>query len=147
MRNASPSSGARLGTAMHGSNRYALHVFWVIFAISFLNFVDRNILTGAANTVAHELELGIDSIGFIVSAFLIVYTLCVISMGVWTDRVKRKNVVALSVAVWSVATALTALSFTFLSCMVWALARPITTPGTALLCDYFSHEKCSCIMS
>lgn len=134
------------------SSRYALHVFWVIFAIGFWNYLDRNVLTGAANVVAHELGLGIDSIGYIASAFLIVYTVGIIPMGFWADRARRKDVVALSVAVWSVATAFTSLAFNFLSLflsrMVLGIGEAGYFPaGTALLSDYFSREKRSRIMS
>lgn len=147
MSNKSPSSDTR-----QRSSRHALHVFWVIFAIGFLNYLDRNVLTGAANVVAHELGLGIDSVGYIASAFLVVYTLCIVPMGFWADRARRKNVVALSVAVWSIATALTALSFNFLSLflsrMILGVGEAGYFPaGTALLSDYFSREKRSRIMS
>jgi MFS transporter, Spinster family, sphingosine-1-phosphate transporter len=152
MRNESLSTHASRDRARRGSSRYALHVFWVLFAIGFLNYLDRNVLTGAANVVAHELGLGIDSIGYIASAFLIVYAVCIIPMGLWADRAKRKNVVAISVAVWSVATALTALSFNFLSLflsrMVLGFGEAGYFPaGTALISDYFSREKRSRIMS
>jgi MFS family permease len=123
-----------------------------MFAIGFFNYLDRNVLTGAANTVAHELGLGIDGLGYIASAFIIVYTICTIPMGLWADRAKRKNVVAFSVAVWSVATALTALSFNFLSLflsrMVLGIGEAGYFPaGTALLSDFFNREKRSRIMS
>src|SRR6202166_1081597 len=86
---------------------YPRYVFWVMFAISFLNYLDRNVLSGAAKTVAKELGFGIDGIGYTASAFLVVYTLCTIPMGIWADCGKRKNVVALCVAVWSVVTIFT----------------------------------------
>jgi MFS family permease len=129
-----------------------MYVFWIIFAIGFLNYLDRNVLTGAADTVAHELGLGIDSIGYIASAFIIVYTVSTIPMGIWADRTKRKNIVALCVAIWSIATALTALSFNFLSLflsrMVLGIGEAGYFPaGTALLSDYFNREKRSRIMS
>jgi MFS family permease len=85
-----------------------------MFAIGFFNYLDRNVLAGAADVVAHELGLGIDSIGYIASAFIVVYTVFTVPMGLWADRAKRKNVVAFCVGVWSVATTLTALSFNFL---------------------------------
>ena len=109
------SSHAGQGTRKQGSSRDALYAFWILFSIGFLNYLDRNVLTGAANTVAHELGLGIDSIGYIASAFIIVYTIATIPMGLWADRAKRKDVIAFSVVFWSIATALTALSFNFLS--------------------------------
>src|SRR5437763_10719315 len=131
---------------------YARYVFWVMFSISFLNYLDRNVLTGAANLVAHELGIGIDGIGYIASAFLIVYTLFTLPLGIWADRAKRKNVIAISVAIWSLATAFTALAGNFitlfLSRMVLGIGEAGYFPaGTALMSDYFSRTKRSRIMS
>src|SRR4051812_32991745 len=57
------------------SSSYPWYVFGVMFAISFFNYLDRYVLSGAATTIAHELGFGIEGIGTIASAFLIVYTL------------------------------------------------------------------------
>ncbi|HTK06051.1 MAG TPA: MFS transporter [Ktedonobacteraceae bacterium] len=152
MGNKSLSSSADQSVIRQRSSKQALHVFWVVFAIGFLNYLDRNVLTGAANIVAHELGLGIDSIGYIASAFLIVYTICIIPLGFLADRSMRKNIVALSVAVWSIATVLTAFSFNFLSLflsrMILGVGEAGYFPaGTALLSDYFTREKRSRMMS
>jgi MFS family permease len=127
-------------------------VFWVMFSISFLNYLDRNVLTGAANVVAHELGIGIDGIGYIASAFLVVYTLSTLPLGILADHTKRKNVVAICVAIWSLATAFTALASNFitlfLSRMVLGIGEAGYFPaGTALMSDYFSRAKRSRIMS
>jgi len=82
----------------------------------------------------------------------VVYTLGTVPLGIWADRAQRKNVVAFCIAVWSVATALTALAtnFTtlFLSRMVLGIGEAGYFPaGTALMSDYFNREKRSRIMS
>ena len=64
----------------------------------------------------------------------------------------RKNVVAFSVTIWSIATALTAVSFNFLalflSRMVLGVGEAGYLPaGTAMLSDYFQRERRSRIMS
>ena len=153
MSEVAPPTDADLRTTdRHSSSGYASYVFWVMFSINFLNYLDRNVLAGAATTVAHELGFGVDGIGYISSAFLVVYTLGTVPLGIWADRAKRKNVVAICVAFWSVATALTALAtnFTtlFLSRMVLGIGEAGYFPaGTALMSDYFNREKRSRIMS
>src|SRR5260370_4972800 len=126
-------------------------VFWIMFLISFLKSLDRNVLTGAANVVAHELGFGFDGIGYIASAFLVVYTLATVPLGIWADRAKRKNVVAICVAIWSLATACTALATNFitlfLSRMVLGIGEAGYFPaGTALVSDALSRNKGSRIM-
>lgn len=128
------------------------YIFCIFFAISALNYLDRYVLVGAANTVAHELGFTLDGIGTLTSAFIVVYTLSTIPLGLWADRTKRKNVVALCVAIWSVATALSALSVNFLTLflarMVLGVGEAGYFPaGTALLSDYFQRTKRSRIMS
>lgn len=153
MSEVAPSTDADLGTtARRSSSGYAKYVFWVMFSINFLNYLDRNVLAGAANTVAKELGFGVDGIGYISSAFLVVYTLGTVPLGIWADRAQRKNVVAICIAVWSVATALTALATNFLtlflSRMVLGIGEAGYFPaGTALMSDYFNREKRSRIMS
>ena len=131
---------------------YANYVFGIMFAISFLNYMDRNVFSAAANTIATELHLGIDQIGFIAFGFTIVYTLGTLPLGVWADRAKRKNVVAFCVIIWSLATAFTALANNFLSLFVSRMVLGIGEAGyfpagTALMSDYFSREKRSRVMS
>ncbi len=152
MSDMAPSANAGQGTSRRTSTGYARYVFWVMFAISFLNYLDRNILTGAANVVAKELGFGFEGIGYIASAFLIVYTLGTVPLGIWADRAKRKDVTAACVAVWSVATAATALANSFLtlflSRMVLGIGEAGYFPaGTALMSDYFPRAVRSRIMS
>src|SRR5438046_8788908 len=108
MSDLNPSANPNLEVIKKATRGYAMYVFWVMFSISFLNYLDRNVLTGAVNVVAKELGFGLDGIGTLASAFIVVYTLGTVPLGIWADRAKRKNVVATCVAVWSVATADTA---------------------------------------
>src|SRR2546422_4052187 len=152
MSNVAPSADVDRKMQARRASRYASYVFLIMFIISFLNYLDRNILTGAATVVALDLNFNLDGIGVIASAFLIVYTLGTVPLGIWADRAKRKDVVAICVAVWSLATAFTALArnFTtlFLSRMVLGIGEAGYFPaGTALMSDYFSRAKRSRIMS
>lgn len=152
MSDISSSTGRNLEAAGPKSSGYARYVFWIMFLISFLNYMDRNVLAGAAAVIASELGFGNDGIGYLATAFIFVYAIATIPLGVWADRAKRKNVVAICVAIWSVATALTALATNFvtlfLSRMVLGIGEAGYFPaGTALMSDYFSRRRRSRIMS
>ena len=143
------STTTKKSRLLPGYSRYA---FILLFSISFLNYMDRFVLTGAANTVAKELHFGLDGVGSLSSAFLIVYSISVIPLGLWADYAKRKYVVAICVAIWSCATVLTALAtnfFTlFLSRMVLGIGEAGYFPaGTAFLSDYVPRERRSRVMS
>jgi MFS family permease len=152
MSDIAPSADASAGTPKRTSPAYARYVFWIMFLISFLNYLDRYTLTGAANVIAKELGFGVDGIGYIASAFLIVYTLGTIPLGVWADRSKRKDVTAVSVGVWSLITAATALANNFATLFITRMLLGIGEAGyfpagTALMSDYFTRVKRSRIMS
>ncbi|GHO83950.1 hypothetical protein KSZ_19560 [Dictyobacter formicarum] len=133
-------------------SRYPRYVFSIFFTINLLNYLDRNIFTGASNAIAKDLSLSLGQVGFIASAFFVVYTLGTIPLGLWADRAPRKNIAALCVAIWSVATAWTSLvsSFImlFLARMVLGVGEAGYYPsGTALLSDFYRREKRARIMS
>src|SRR5437763_15066096 len=152
MGDAAPPAKAGVEVSSHKTRNYAMYVFWIMFSINFLNYLDRNVLTGAANVVAHELGFTNDGIGYIASAFLVVYTLGTVPLGIWADRAKRKDVVAICVAIGSIATALTALATNFitlfLSGMILGIGAAGYFPaGTALMIGYFSSSNQSPTMS
>lgn len=147
-----PSVSADLGAGKRRTSGYATYAFVILFSINFLNYMDRYVFTGASTSIGQELGLGLDQLGYIASAFLIVYTLGTLPFGIWADRTRRKNVVALCVAIWSLATALTALASNFialfLSRMVLGVGEAGYYPaGTALLSDYYSRKKRAGVMS
>src|SRR6202011_3804539 len=94
---------------------YPHYVLCVLFTVSVLNSLDYSVLIGAANVMSQELHLTLAEIGYLSSAFIIFFTLSVIPLSIWSDRTKRKNVIAAAVAAWSVAMALAALASGFLS--------------------------------
>jgi MFS family permease len=141
-----PSANVDLETSKRNVKSYAGYVFFVLFCVNFLNYLDRYVLTGAANVVAKELNFGIAGIGYLASAFLITFTLAVIPLGAWADRSKRKNVIAICVAIWSLATALTAFAGSFVALLLSRMALGIGEAGYgpasgAIMADYFSRAR------
>ncbi len=128
------------------------YVFTLLFAISFLNYMDRYVFVGASDTIGKEFHLSLAQIGYVTSSFIVIYAISTIPLGLWADRSKRRNVVAVCVTVWSLATALTALTTNFFSLFVSRAILGIGEAGyfpagTALLSDYFARAKRSRIMS
>ena len=151
MSDIAPRADTKLGVAKR-SSRYPQYVFWVLFAINFLNILDRNVFAGAANIIGKELGFGLAEIGTLGTAFIIINTLGTLPLGIWADHGNRKNIVAVCVAIWSLATAATAFATTFLTML---LARAILgigeagyyPAGTALMSDYFSRSTRAWVMS
>ncbi|HVB60454.1 MAG TPA: MFS transporter [Ktedonobacteraceae bacterium] len=152
MSDVAPSAGAGIDSPGQSIGRHAPYIFWIMFFINLLNYMDRYVFTGAANVIGHELHLSLDQIGFIASAFLVVYTLATLPLGAWADRAKRKNVIAICVALWSIVTALTALANSFLTLFLTRMILGIGEAGyypagTALLSDCYQRSRRAQIMS
>lgn len=101
------------GAALKRASRYAAYIFWLMFFINLINYADRFIFTGFSKVIKDEFHFNDAQIGFLGSAFLLVYSLVAFSMGYLADRTSRKNIVAVGVAIWSAATALTTIAGNF----------------------------------
>jgi len=80
--------------------------FTVLFVVNVLNYADRYVLSAVLPSIKAEFNLSDFEGGLLISSFLIVYAVAALPLGVWADRGIRKNIVALCVGMWSVATAL-----------------------------------------
>lgn len=152
MSEVAPSTNAGQEVSNRSTGRYAAYVFWIMFSINLLNYLDRYVFAGASNIVGKELGLGIDQVGFLATAFVFVYAVSTLPLGIWADRSSRKNIVAICVAIWSLATIFTSLANSFatlfISRMVLGIGEAGYYPaGTAMLSDYFSRSKRAQVMS
>jgi MFS transporter, Spinster family, sphingosine-1-phosphate transporter len=134
------------------SSSYTLYVFWVMFAVSFLNYLDRYVFVGATNKMALEMGFHLDGIGSVISAFQIVYTLSTVPFAIWADRTKRKDVVTVCLALWSLMAVLIAFSANFAMLLTLLLLLGIGQAGyfpaaSALMGDYFKREERSRVLS
>src|SRR3982075_1524376 len=114
--------------------------------INFLNYMDRYVGAAASPLIQKEFGLSDTQVGFLGSAFLLVYAVSALPFGFWADRGVRKNVIAAGVAIWSIATLFTGFARNFvqlfLSRAVLGIGEAGYYPvGTSLLSDYFPKEQ------
>jgi MFS transporter, Spinster family, sphingosine-1-phosphate transporter len=130
----------------------ALPVFWLLFAINTVNFFDRFLAVAVAPTLKNVFHLTDGSIGALSSAFILIYTLSALPLGLLADRVSRAHVVSIGVAIWSVASGATGLAtglpLLFVSRAAVGIGEASYYPaGTALLSAYYSLERRARIVS
>src|SRR5437762_1896269 len=123
-----------------------------MFGINLFNYLDRYVAASVAPMVKRELNLTDSEIGLFGTAFLLVYAIAAVPFGYWGDRGVRKNVIAVGIAIWSVATLLTGFARNyfqlFLSRAVVGICKASYYPaGTSLISDYFPKEQLSRVMS
>jgi predicted MFS family arabinose efflux permease len=100
-------------------------------ALNVLNFVDRQLIASVAPLIMADLGLSRAQIGLLVGfAFVIVYTLLGMVLGVAADRWSRRWLIAGGLAVWSAATAVSGVARGFLGL---AVPRSVMGVGQATL--------------
>lgn len=129
-----------------GLIRTARPIFWLLFGINCVNYLDRLIALAFGATLKSEFHLTDGDIGFVSSAFLLIYTLAAVPMGLLADRLSRARVVAAGVALWSVASGATAFVGGFFGLMLTRAGVGIgeasyLPAGTALLSAYYPLER------
>jgi MFS family permease len=126
--------------------------FTILFIINVLNYADRYVLPAVLPKIQADMGLTLFQEGLIGSAFILVYAIATLPLGVWADRSIRKNIVALCVGIWSVATVLAGFTVNFLQLLGVRSVLGIGEAGYApaslsLLGDFFSKEKRGRILS
>jgi MFS transporter, Spinster family, sphingosine-1-phosphate transporter len=125
----------------------------VLSFINLFSYLDRYVLAAVVESLKHaNLGLTDANLGFLMSAFLVVYTLTAPVFGALGDRRSRPRLIALGVACWSVATALSGLAFNYLTLLaaracVGVGEAAYVTIAPSLLSDYFPKRQRGRVMA
>jgi ACS family glucarate transporter-like MFS transporter len=90
------------------------HLVYVgLFVLMFINYLDRVNLSVAAKSIAENYQLSPIDMGYIFSAFLWTYLVCLIPMGLLADRFGGRAITYSTLGLWSLAGIWTGLSTTY----------------------------------
>jgi MFS transporter, Spinster family, sphingosine-1-phosphate transporter len=132
---------------MDAERRTARYALAILTFINLFNYVDRWIVAAVAESIRHsELHLSDTQLGLLQSSFIVIYTLVSPIFGTLGDRRRRPPLIAIGVAIWSLATSLAGFARNFGTLL---LARSTVGVGEAaygtiapaLLSDHFPLEK------
>src|SRR5437868_4603740 len=119
----------------------------VLTLINLFNYLDRWIVAALAESMKHsELHLSDTQLGALMTGFLIVYMLAAPLFGRLGDTRARNRLLAVGVAIWSVATALAGLARSYVGLFAARATVGIGeaaygTISPALLADYFPRQQ------
>jgi MFS family permease len=85
----------------------------VLFAINLLNFYDRLIPGAVGEQIRKEWDLSDSDLGWLGTAFIILYALIGVPLGRWADKSKRTRILTIGVTGWSILTAASGLATSF----------------------------------
>jgi MFS transporter, Spinster family, sphingosine-1-phosphate transporter len=135
------------------TRRAARYALGILTLINLFNYLDRWVVASVVESIKKsELHLSDTELGFIGTGFIVVYTLTSPLFGALGDRKSRPPLIALGVAVWSVATSLAGFARGFVSLFI---ARSTVGVGEAaygtiapaLLADSFPIERRGRVLS
>jgi predicted MFS family arabinose efflux permease len=125
-------------------------VWYVIFLLTIVNVfntLDRMALSILLPFIKTDLQLSDSQLGLLTGlAFAVFYALCGIPIARWADRGVRRNITALALATWSMATALSGAAQNFWHLFlarvgVGAGEGGGLPPAQSLICDYVPLER------
>ncbi|WP_158515167.1 MFS transporter [Bordetella sp. H567] len=105
-----------------GMTRGRIWIYLLLFTGCSINYIDRIVLSVAAQPVAAAFHLSTVQLGYLFSAFLWTYLVAVLPWGMWVDKYGTRRSTAAGMAIWSLATLATGASWSFASLFASRLA-------------------------
>ncbi len=118
----------------------------VLFAVNFLNFFDRHLFGALAEPIRREWSLSDAQIGWLGTAFTLLYAVAGVPLGRLADRWRRTWILGIGLAAWSLLTAASGLAWNYASFFVTRVGVGVgeascAPAGNALLADFFPSRR------
>jgi MFS family permease len=135
------------------SNRYLNYVLVMLTLVYVFNFADRQILVILQESIKEDLQLSDTELGLLSGfIFAIFYVGLGIPIAQYADRGNRRNIVAGSLGLWSIMTAISGYTGNFIQLLLARMGVGIGQAGEspaahAMISDYFPPEKRTAALS
>jgi len=135
------------------SPAYAWYVVIVLFIASIVSFLDRQIIAIMVSDIKADLGLDDFQIGLLQGPpFGIFYALMSVPIALAADQLNRRNIIAMGVTFWSIATAACGLAGSFVQLFMARISVGVgeATLGPSaysIISDYFPRQKLAMAMS
>ena len=126
---------------------YRGYILLILTGVYTFNFIDRQILVILQESIKADLGLSDTQLGLLTGfAFAIFYVTLGLPIARYADRNNRKNVVAISLSVWSLMTALSGFVGNYWQLLLARIGVGIgeaggSPPAHSIISDYFPPEK------
>ena len=123
---------------------YALGILTIVYSI---NFIDRQLLSILQESIKADLMLSDAQLGLLTGfAFAVFYTFAGLPIASLADRSNRRNIVAISLTIWSGMTAISGLAQNYWQLLVARIGVGIgeaggSPPSHSMISDIFPPEK------
>jgi MFS family permease len=127
------------------SRRYAAYAVVLLALINVVNYIDRNVIFVLFEPIKRDLGLSDTQLGWLGSAYVLVYALSAVPLGILSDLKSRRAVIAWGVTVWSSFTAMGGLTRNFSQLFLCRSAVGVgeasyTPAAQSLIADFFPQR-------
>lgn len=129
------------------SEGYKKYVLLLLTGVYVFNFIDRQILVILQESIKSDLDLSDTQLGLLTGlAFAIFYVTVGLPIARLADRHNRKNIITISLGLWSAMTALSGFAGNFIQLLLARIGVGIgeaggSPPAHSMISDYFPKEK------
>lgn len=126
------------------ARNYALVLLTAVYSF---NFIDRQLLAILQEAIKLDLSLSDSQLGLLTGfAFALFYVTAGIPIARWADRSDRKNIVALSIGLWSFMTAISGLAQNYAQLLMARIGVGVgeaggSPPSHSIISDIFPAER------
>ena len=119
----------------------------ILFLVTMSNYFDYYVISVVLDPIKKEFGVSDTKLGMLSGfAFAIIYAFAALPVARWADRGNRRTIITLTLAGWSLMTALCGIAQSFSQLLMTRLGVAITEPGGAppaqsLIADYFPPER------
>jgi len=134
------------------TRRYRLYALILLTVINIVNYIERNAIFALFEPIKQDLGLTDTHLGWLGSAYVLVFSLAALPVGLISDLRSRTAMVATGVAAWSVFGSLGGLARGFTSllvsrAMVGIGGAAANAASTSLVADYFPGARRAAAMA
>lgn len=131
---------------------YASYALGLLTLINVVNYMERNVIFALFEPIKRELQLTDAHLGWLGSAYVLVFSIAALPVGVLSDLRSRAGMTAFGVALWSAFTSLGGLVRSFTQLLLCRAAVGLggaaaNAAGTALVADFFTGPARALAMS
>lgn len=134
------------------SRAYGMYALALLTVINVVNYLERNVIFALFEPIKRDLGLSDAHLGWLGSAYVLVFSIAALPVGVLSDLKSRTTMTAFGVAVWSAFTSFGGLVRSFTQLLICRAAVGLggaaaNAAGTALVADYFTGGMRAVAMS
>ena len=132
---------------LYKGNSYKYYVLAVLTIVYSFNFIDRQLLVILQESIKEEMGLSDSQLGLLSGfSFAVFYVFCGIPLAKLADSWVRRDILAISITVWSGMTALSGFAQNFIHLLLARVGVAVgeaggSPPAHAMISDIFSEER------